>query len=281
MLSWKHGPIIAGVVAVGLAGAVILAKGNSPRPETYQAAVDASDDIFGEAPMALPTNTAPTNAPVNAAPVNVAPPATNAAPSAGAPPAVAADASALVTHLAAKGIAVTRNTGAERENTIKVTGSASEFSLAPSTTVQSAAANFVTYGTSATTVQLGSGERLAVVRDLFDTLGSTVQADSSKLLLVAEQISNGQKPTVRNLAKERAQVNVALSAFRKLTGHDAPNFADAKDDLAWNTMLYRIRFKRDLTKERAGITKFKATFTKTPKTPTDWAIVRAWAYALR
>lgn len=82
MLSWKHGPIIAGVVAVGLAGAVILAKGNAPRSQTYQAAVDASDDLFGEAP----TNAAPVNiAPANTAPANVAPAPTNGAPSAETP----------------------------------------------------------------------------------------------------------------------------------------------------------------------------------------------------
>lgn len=80
MLSWKHGPIIAGVVAVGLAGAVILAKGNAPRPQAYQAAVDASDDLFGEAPMASPTNAAPANVPVNAAPANTAPAPTNSSP---------------------------------------------------------------------------------------------------------------------------------------------------------------------------------------------------------
>lgn len=268
MLSWKHGPIIAGLAAVGLAGAVILAKGNAPRSQMYQAAVDASDDLFSEAP----TNVAP--------PTNTTPTASDGAPLV-TPSVAATDAASLVDDLAAKGIHVTRDATAERANMTKVAGSASEFSLAPSTTVQSTAANFVTYGTSTTTVQLGSGERLAVVRDLFDTLGSTVQSDDTKLLLAAEQISSGQKPTVRNLAKERMQVNAILPAFRKLTGRNAPNFQDAKDDLAWNTMLYRVRFKRDLVKERTGITKFKTTFKKTPKTPSDWAIVRAWAYALQ
>jgi hypothetical protein len=46
MLSWRHGPIIAGLAAVGLAGAVILAQGSTPEPVTYQAAVDASDDPY-------------------------------------------------------------------------------------------------------------------------------------------------------------------------------------------------------------------------------------------
>lgn len=87
MLSWKHGPIIAGVIAVGLAGAVILAKGMPSRSGDYQATVDASDDLFGEAPMASPTNAAPTNAPVNAAPANMAPAPTNGAPPTETPPA--------------------------------------------------------------------------------------------------------------------------------------------------------------------------------------------------
>ncbi len=76
MLSWKHGPIIAGVVAIGLAGAVILAQGRPSRPNDYRAAVDASDDPYGTS-VPPPTNAAP----VNAAPTNTAPtPTTNTAP---------------------------------------------------------------------------------------------------------------------------------------------------------------------------------------------------------
>ncbi|MBI4434300.1 hypothetical protein HY635_00565 [Candidatus Uhrbacteria bacterium] len=65
MLSWKRAPIIAGVVAVGLAGAVILASNSPSRPSDYRAAVDASDDPYGM--WSAPTNAAPT-------------PATNTAP---------------------------------------------------------------------------------------------------------------------------------------------------------------------------------------------------------
>ncbi|MDP3771019.1 MAG: hypothetical protein Q8R16_01830, partial [bacterium] len=219
--------------------------------------------------------TAPAATPATPAVPGVAPavPAT--------PPATASDAATLVAHLVTQGIAVTRNVAAEGTNATRISSSATEFSITIVAAVRTIASNFVTYGTSSVTVALGSGERLAVIRDLFDTLGSVVQGDSSKLLLAAEQISSGQKPTVRNLAKERAQVNAALPAFRKLTGRNAPNFKNAKDDLAWNTMLYRVRFARNLAKERGGITKFKATFKKTPKTPADWAVVRAWAYALQ
>lgn len=198
-----------------------------------------------------------------------------------APPATASDAATLVAHLVTQGIAVVRNTVAEATNVTKVTSSATEFRVTLVAIVKTTAANFVTYGTSSVTVALGSGERLAVVRDLFETLGATVASDASKLLLVAEQISSGQKPSVRNLAKERAQVRLALPAFRKLTGKSAPNFKNAKDDLAWNTILYRVRFPRNLAKERAGISKFRSIYKKAPKTPFEWAQVRAYAYALR
>jgi len=221
-----------------------------------------------------------TTAPVAATPATpAATTGTVAVPA--APASTASDAATLVAHLVTQGIAAVRNTAAEATNTTKVANSATEFRVTIVAAVKAVAANFVSYGTSSVTVALGSGERLAVVRDLFDTLGSAIASDASKLLLVAEQISNGQKPTVRNIVKERAQVSAMLPAFQKLTGRDAPNFKNVNDDLAWNTMLYRVRFKRDLAKERTGIVKFKATFKKTPKTPADWAIVRAWAYALK
>lgn len=198
-----------------------------------------------------------------------------------APTATAADAATLVAHLVTQGIAAVRNTAAEATNTTSVTSSATEFRVTLVAIVKTTAANFVTYGTSSVTVALGSGERLAVVRDLFETLGTTIAADASKLLKAAEEISSGQKPSVRNIAKERGQVQAALPAFRKLTGKSAPDFKNAKDDLAWNTILYRVRFPRNLAKERAGISKFRSLYKKAPKTPFEWAQVRAYAYALR
>ncbi|MBI2552362.1 fibronectin type III domain-containing protein [Candidatus Uhrbacteria bacterium] len=183
----------------------------------------------------------------------------------------------------AQAVGVVRNTAAETQNTAKVGSSAGEFKVTLGAEVSAVASNFVTYGTINSAVKaLGSGERLAVVRDMLETLGATVAADAGKFLLAAEQISNGQKPTVRNLTKEVAQAGVARDKYWKvLTGKSAPDFKVAKEDLAWNTMLYRIRFKRDLVKERVGITKFKAVFGRIPKSPIDWATVRAWGYALQ
>ena len=114
---------------------------------------------------------------------------------------------------------------------------------------------------------------MALVRDQLQTLGRISVA-------ALEQLASGQKPTVRDLAKEQAQVGQVLSVFIKLTGH-RPNFKNSKEDLAWNTLMYRVRFARDLTKEKVGITKFKMILGGVPTTPLDWATVRAWGYALK
>jgi hypothetical protein len=60
-------------------------------------------------------------------------------------------------------------------------------------------------------------------------------------------------------------------------GH-APNFQNPTENLFWNTLMYRIRFPRDLVLEKNGIVAFKAAFSKAPKDPFQWAVVRAMGY---
>lgn len=180
---------------------------------------------------------------------------------------VIADATALTAALG-----LTRNITAEAANATKVAASAKEFKVTLTAEEKIIVTNFVTYGVSSATIALGSGERLALVRDQLETLG--------RLSVTAlEQLASGQKPTDRNLAKEQAQVSLALKVFVKLTGH-RPNFKNVSEDLAWNTLMYRIRFPRDLNKEKMGILKFKAVEKRNPRTPFDWAEVRAWGYQL-
>ena len=171
-------------------------------------------------------------------------------------------------------LGVTRNQTAEASNNSKVAKSATEFKVSLDDSSKIIASNFVTYGVSDASIKLGSGERLALIRDQLETLGRVS-------LTALEQLATGQKPTDRNLPKEQAQVNKVLAYFKLLTGQKAPNFQDPKQDLAWNTMMYRVRFDRDLTKEKAGIAKFKATFLRVPKTPLEWSTVRAYGYALK
>jgi len=138
-----------------------------------------------------------------------------------------------------------------------------------------AIANFETYGASTATVKLGAGERRALVRDYLETVGRPdfVWDDIQRL-------ATGEKPVKRNLAKEVAQAGIALDAFKKMTGH-APNFKNKSEDIAWNTMLYRIRFSRDLKLEQQGILEYQKIFKGTPTTPAQWAMVRALGYALK
>lgn len=224
--------------------------------------------VGGTITTPAPTVTAPV-----AAPVVTVPTPTVAGPSIS--PSIVANAAQLAAQLG-----VAQNKAAEATYQAKVASGAVEFKVTLAAGVKTVATNFVTYGTSSAAVKLGAGERLAVIRDVLEILGSKVANDSSALLLAAEQISSGQKPTVRNLTKEVEQLKQVLPAFVKLAGHK-PDFKSAKEDLAWNTMQYRVRFARDLAKEKAGIVKFKAVFNKTPKSPLDWAVVRAWGYSLK
>ena len=155
-----------------------------------------------------------------------------------------------------------------------VESDARTFKVQLSSDQKTAITNFVTYGISSKTIQLGSGERRALIRDYFETV-----ARADVYWQDLENLVNGQKVIARNLTKENAQVTAVLKVFKKIFGHN-PVFSNPKEDLAWNTMMYRIRFPRDLTKETIGINKFKKTFGRTPKSPLDWATVRALGYVV-
>lgn len=135
--------------------------------------------------------------------------------------------------------------------------------------------NFICIGNSPETISLGQGERRAVLRDYFNALGfNNVFWDD------IQRISTGTKPIHRNLTKEQANVPTALAYFKKIFGH-SPVFTNSVEDLAWNTLMYRIRFPRNLTLEAAGITKFRQIFGRTPVSPIDWASVRILGYVKR
>lgn len=121
-------------------------------------------------------------------------------------------------------------------------------------------------------ITVGKGERRALLRDYFDTIGyPTINFDNIL------NISKGLKPVNRNLVKEQANVTVALKYFTKIFGH-SPVFNNAIEDLSWNTLMYRIRFQRNLTLEAAGIVKFRQIFLRLPSSPLDWSAVRILGY---
>ena len=230
------------------------------------------------APAAPATPATPTVTP--ATPAAPATPATPATPAAAAAPATAAPDAVLI-HDPSKfealltALGTTSKPADYAKYTALVKSDALAFKVGLTDLQVKAIANFETYGASTATVKLGSGERRALVRDYLETVGRPdfVWDDIQRL-------TTGEKPVKRNLAKEVAQAGVALNAFKKMTGH-APNFKDKAEDIAWNTMLYRIRFPRDLKLEQQGILEYQKIFKGTPTTPSQWAIVRALGYALK
>ncbi|MBI5135403.1 fibronectin type III domain-containing protein [Candidatus Uhrbacteria bacterium] len=181
---------------------------------------------------------------------------------------VVGDAAQLVSALG-----LTRDTAAEASALVKVNTSLAELKVSGVTAEQKTAlSNFVAYGISSATIALGSGERLALVRDQLETLGKVS-------MNALEQLATGKKPTERNLTKEKQQVAACLAAFSKKMGRK-PNFKATNEDLGWNTCQYRIRFTRDLVKERTGISEFRKFMKRLPKSPSDWAIVRMYGYQL-
>jgi hypothetical protein len=151
-----------------------------------------------------------------------------------------------------------------------IVADARAFGVSLSSSVQSDLSSFIEFGTTPLTVRLGEGERRAMVRDLLDTLRGASIGD-------LERLASGQIPLARNLAQERAQLPRVRTTFRRIFGHD-PVFSNPQENLAWNTMMYRIRFPRNLTQEQAGILAFRRLFGRTPSDPFQWATVRVMGY---
>lgn len=165
-----------------------------------------------------------------------------------------------------------RDFSSEAKNARLATQDAKEFKVPLTDEQNLVLANFVTYGISEQTRILGSGERRALVRDALQTM-KTGKISPTDL----ERLARGLKPIYRNKAAEVAQLPRIRQTFVSIYGHP-PNFKDPTEDLAWNTLMYRIRFPRDLTAEKEGIQEFKKTFKKNPSDPFQWAVVRVLGY---
>ena len=156
----------------------------------------------------------------------------------------------------------------------QVYADAKEFRLTLTPDQAMAIRNFIVYGISPATIKFGSGERRAIERDYMDTVARPEFVWSD-----IERMATGQIPVVRNLALERLRVSTVLPVFTRLFGH-APNFKNATENLAWNTLLYRIRFPRDLVREAKGLQKYYAIYRHNPTSPFSWAVVRVLGYVM-
>ena len=93
-------------------------------------------------------------------------------------------------------------------------------------------ANFVTYGISERT-RLFRGETLLYVRSRRCVLLISIRPILNVWLEII--------PLKRNLRREEATSRVR-STFRSIYGHD-PNFKDAEENIAWNTLMYHSAFR--------------------------------------
>lgn len=170
---------------------------------------------------------------------------------------------------------VTLLTGANRKDEhtygALLASDVTEFHVMVTPAVMDQTTKFIVYGT-AVTKSLGAGERRALVRDVLETI-QRLDIPLSDF----DRVASGQIPKTRNVTNEKVQLTRVRTNFRTIFGHD-PNFKDATENLAWNTLMYRIRFPRDLIMERQGITRFKNLYKKQPTTPLMWAIVRLLGY---
>jgi hypothetical protein len=154
----------------------------------------------------------------------------------------------------------------------QVTADTRQLNMSGTPDQMNAMANFITYGISQETIRLGMGERRALLRDYLQTVQRTdvVWEDMQRL-------ATGRAPLTRNILAERGQASITLSTFIKIFGHK-PNFQNTTEDFAWNTLLYRTRFPRDLSKESKGLRAYRALYHHAPLSPLDWTTVRVLGY---
>lgn len=131
--------------------------------------------------------------------------------------------------------------------------------------------NFITYG-SATTLNLGAGERAGVINSFKARLGRLPATldDWNDII----NIANASLPEKADLnAEEKAK-----KLFKDIYLREVDS-ANINDNLAINMISYGLRpVERSLEKETEGIKVFQSHFGYNPFSAYDWDIVRAVSY---
>ncbi len=134
----------------------------------------------------------------------------------------------------------------------------------------SAKEEFLQHGSLAT-ITFGSGERNVLWREFTELYGREPWVAELDLM------SNGQIHE-RNAALEAKQQNDVMPIWSHTTGKKTLKGATLYEKAMYDTMVYRLRFPRDIIQEAKGLKSFISRMGRLPKTPTDWALVRALAY---
>lgn len=131
---------------------------------------------------------------------------------------------------------------------------------------------FVLRGSNDRTRKLGERERSSLIRDLLDITRITTFP-----IRDAELLADGSRFIAsRNVRQEKAYAPSVLKIFKTIAKH-TPNHKVPKDEWVYNALTYRVRIPidRDVQAETSALTRYKKLFKKSPKTPLEWAAVRA------
>ena len=128
---------------------------------------------------------------------------------------------------------------------------------------------FILRGTTRPTVNIGERERGAVVRDILD-LTKTATFPLSDL----ERLVVGEKPSTRNLRREQQLLPDVKRIFKAITKRSV-DVRRSADLPVYESLMYRLRIPRDLAAERVALKRFQKLFGHSPRTPLDWAALRA------
>lgn len=135
--------------------------------------------------------------------------------------------------------------------------------------------NFIQNGVDNNSINLGEGERRAVVFS-FQKAFNRLPEDEADMEDI-KKIANGRWPTQRSEASEQE----ARNRFREIYKREA-NYNNAYDVSAIMIMSYGLKQRaenRNLNSERAGITIYKSIFGTTPSSTEDWNVMQAITYS--
>lgn len=130
--------------------------------------------------------------------------------------------------------------------------------------------DFYERGTFAT-MAYGPGERKVAWRE-FVELYCREPAIAEVDLMVTGQVHE------REAAFETRRQKLVLPLWQKITKRKSLNNSSAYDEQVYLTIMYRLRFPRELHREQQGIKQFTNIFKRFPKSSEDWAAVRALGY---
>jgi hypothetical protein len=135
--------------------------------------------------------------------------------------------------------------------------------------------NFVSNGIDSNTINLGEGERMAVIMSYEAAFNQLPTTESAYNDIV--KIANGNWPSATSSSAE----SIAKKEFQKIYKREA-NLTNKNDNAAITIMAYGLRQKaenRNLSNEAAALKTFKSIYGRVPASTLDWNILQGISYS--